>query len=263
MGGYCHLVRPRARPAVPASPRWGSAPWLAALAVALALASALDAAGAFSGIDQGAVDHLMPALNPARTAPSGILTGLYRPYAPGTPWWQSILDLWTYPCSVLASGLLVLAAAALAARRGRPALALAAPVAWAGGNALELLGKGLLHRPLLVAHAAGATVPLTSFDTSFPSGHAIRGLVVAWALAALWPRARASLALWYAFVPVFLVMAAAHTPSDVVGGLLVGLLVSGAAGELADRLPGARPRLRPGTLRRARRSRAGATSGAG
>ena len=53
----------------------------------------------------------------------------------------------------------------------------------------------------------------------------IRGLVVGFAVALVWPRATRAVALWLLFVPVALVLAAAHTITDVLGGLLAGLIL--------------------------------------
>jgi hypothetical protein len=61
---------------------------------------------------------------------------------------------------------------------------------------------------------------VVSFDTSFPSGHEIRTvLLVSFLIACapkLWPVGLA----WLAAVTVMLVLGGWHTPSDVLGGLL-------------------------------------------
>jgi membrane-associated phospholipid phosphatase len=87
-------------------------------------------------------------------------------------------------------------------------------------NAAELVGKSVIERPVL--HLG--RVPLHTFDTSFPSGHALRAclaaaLVVAVARRAAWP-----VLLWVAVALPALVVTAAHTPSDVVGGVLLAAL---------------------------------------
>jgi membrane-associated phospholipid phosphatase len=205
---------------------------LAGLLVLFAALAGLDAAGAFTCIDQYAVDHLMPSLTPpVKGAPSDPYGGLYSPFSTGTNWWCTILDLWCYPCSVLISGLVLACTLVSARRRGHPApaLALALALAWALGNAIELGGKSLIVRPALYLTRAGLRQHITTFDKSFPSGHMIRGMIVATLVVALWPQAKRYVVVWYAFVGPFLVLSSSHTPSDVVGGLVIaGVLVGGA-----------------------------------
>jgi hypothetical protein len=87
----------------------------------------------------------------------------------------------------------------------------------------------------------------------------IRGLLVAAALALLWPAATRWLIAWFVFVGPFLVLSSSHTPSDVLGGLLVagallaaarGLAASAAVGRLDIpallRLPGGAAAAPPG-----------------
>ena len=69
---------------------------------------------------------------------------------------------------------------------------------------------------------------LVGFDASWPSGHALRCGLVAGALAVVWPRLRMPLAIWLVAVVVLLELAGFHTPTDLVGGLL--LATAAAAG---------------------------------
>ena len=64
-----------------------------------------------------------------------------------------------------------------------------------------------------------------TYDDSFASGHMMRGLIVAYTLTLLWSRASPWVWIWAALVGPALVLESAHTPSDVVGGALIGLLV--------------------------------------
>jgi undecaprenyl-diphosphatase len=66
-------------------------------------------------------------------------------------------------------------------------------------------------------------VAIPSFHGSFPSGHTIRALLVATLVIAFRPALRAPALVWFVGAVVALVVVAAHTPSDVLGGLLVGL----------------------------------------
>src|SRR5439155_19622479 len=101
---------------------------------------------------------------------------------------EAFCNAWTFPGSVLLSGALLVACCVVLARRGRKTAALVWASAWLLANAAELLGKSMLHRPTLHLTTAGATVPLPSFDNSFPSGHAVRAVVIAALLAAVWRR---------------------------------------------------------------------------
>jgi undecaprenyl-diphosphatase len=110
-------------------------------------------------------------------------------------------------------------------RRGQRRAAAAWVVAWLVANGLEVAGKGLLHRPALSAVVNGARLHVVAFETSFPSGHTARALVVAFMLAAVWPRIAWAAWLWAVVTCGLLVVSGDHTPSDIVGGVLAALLV--------------------------------------
>jgi membrane-associated phospholipid phosphatase len=106
---------------------------------------------------------------------------------------------------------------------------LRAPVwlaAWLGATVVEFVIRHVLTRPVL--YRGGVHLP--AFDSSWPSGHALRCAVVAAVLATAWPRTRTALAVWLVASAVLLEIAGFHTPTDVVGGLLLALLACGAAG---------------------------------
>lgn len=173
------------------------------LFVALA---ALVAAGVFHGADQYAVSHWMPWLQ-GESHPFVEISTLV---VPETRWTLggTLVALWTYPASLLPSALV----AGYAAWRLRAA----GPAAlWVAANAVELAGKLLVERPALYAHGRH----VTGFDHSLPSGHTMRALVVAYALAALGRRGRLAYA-WALSVPFALVALGDHVPTDVVAGLL-------------------------------------------
>jgi membrane-associated phospholipid phosphatase len=201
---------------------------LGALVAVFALLVALVELGAFSSIDQFAIDHLMPPLTPGGQSTVS-LSGLYNPFGRHTSWWVKVYELWTYPCSVLVSLLVVTTVVAVAFRRGRLATALVFAGAWVAGNAIELIGKELIRRPALHAAAHGVHFHVSAFDNSFPSGHMIRGMMVAATLLVVWPRAKVPLIAWCALVGPLLVLSAAHTPSDIAGGLVVGSVLIVAA----------------------------------
>ncbi len=196
---------------------------LGGLAAGLAVLSALVQAGALSTIDQFSADHLMPWLVPGNS--SGVTSeSFYRAFPLHSPNAIKVLDLWTYPCSVLVSGLIMIVTGAILWRRyGLPA-GLAPAAAWVLANGLEVVGKGVLTKPDVFGTAYGQRVPVVPFDDSFPSGHMTRGVVVAWAVALVWRRATPWLVVWASLVGPALVLSSAHTITDAVGGALVGLL---------------------------------------
>ncbi len=197
---------------------------LAGLGAALVVLTVLVVAGAVTGLDQFSLDHLMPWLVPG--SPAGSLTaGFYRPFKLHTVTATKILDLWTYPCSVLISGVMVATACALLWRRVGAVAALAPAAAWVIGNGIEVAGKHVIVRPALYGTANDVRVHVTAFDDSFPSGHMMRGVLVAGAVVLVWRRATRWAVLWAVLVGPALVLQAAHTITDVVGGALVGLIL--------------------------------------
>ena len=181
----------------------------AALAVAVA-------AGAFTGLDQWGVEHVMPGGHFTGRAPS-LLDSLV-PLA-GTRWssaWSVLANVVTLPASFLV-------ALAIVAWRSRVLAALLVAAV-----AVETLCKELLARPEL-HHGSQHVV---AFDDSFPSGHALRAVIVAGAIASPWATA------WVVSAIVLLQLAGWHTPTDIAGGLLLGasaLLARGGAARALGR----------------------------
>ena len=180
-----------------------------------ALTATLSATGVLHGVDQYAVEHLMPWLQ-VRHHPLVTFGGLTIPsFDP--PAGNIALELWTYPAAVLPSLLIVLVAAR---RLGRPT-GLVWGALWCVGNAIELAGKLSLRKPDLYHH----TYHVSAFDTSLPSGHTIRALILAGAVATAWRSGRLAL-VWAVTIPFALVVAGAHAPSDVVTGVFVAMTVA-------------------------------------
>ena len=136
-------------------------------------------------------------------------------------------EIVTLPGQVVLSLLLVLVAAWQLRKRGRMEAAVCWTAAWVVAVAVELGFRHTLTRPPLYRDGAH----LVAFDSSWPSGHALRCALVAAALAFAWPRLRIPLGTWLAAGVVLLELAGFHTPTDVVGGLL--LATGAAAGALA------------------------------
>ena len=192
------------------------------VAVALAILTALVVSGGISAADQYAVDHWMPLLDPTGGSSPASVTEQFYPHLGGPL--QTFCNLWTFPASIPVSGALVGLCALALARRGQRTAGLAWVTAWIVANAVEVIGKSVLHRPALHAVEAGSRVSFNTFAHSFPSGHALRALIVAVVLATVWRRATWPAAAWAGIALPLLVVNAAHTPSDVVGGALLAAL---------------------------------------
>lgn len=172
------------------------------VSAAFAALAAAVAAGVFTGLDQWSVDHLMPG-GTFTSDESGLLEALVPLY--GTHWgnaYSVAANVVTLPASFVI-------ALAIVARRSR-ALAVVLVV----GTAVETLCKEVLDRPALYSGAHH----ITGFDSSFPSGHTLRTVLVAAAVAQPWGAA------WAVASIVLLQLAGWHTPTDIAGGLLLGLL---------------------------------------
>jgi membrane-associated phospholipid phosphatase len=136
------------------------------------------------------------------------------------PLGAAIAQIVTLPGQALISFLVVL----VAARRLRTVIW---PGAWLAAVAVEVVFRHALTRPALYRDG----VHLVAFDTSWPSGHALRCAIVAAAVGAAWPRLRILLAAWLAAAVVLLDLAGFHTPTDIAGGLL--LAAAAGAGAVA------------------------------
>jgi membrane-associated phospholipid phosphatase len=181
-----------------------------ALAAAFATLAVLVAAGAFTGLDQWAVEHLMPSASVHQGRPGWLEAAVPLLHQRFDSPLALAADIVTLPGAALVSLAIVVAAWRVA---GPGLLA-----AWAAGSAVELLCKHVLVRPAL--HDGGFHV--AAFDSSFPSGHALRAVIVACAVTQLWPRARGAAIVWVVASVVLLQLAGWHTPSDLAGGLLLG-----------------------------------------
>jgi membrane-associated phospholipid phosphatase len=200
-----------------------------AAAAAFAALSVLVAAGALTRLDQWAVDHAMTHIHRAGAKPTlgdALVPLLHTDFHSAV---DVTANLVTAPASLVLSLLLVGACCVALGRRGRPRAAKAWAAAWIAGTAVEELCKSALTRPALYRHG----VHVVGFDSSYPSGHAIRSLVVAAAVAAAWPPARRWVGAWALASIVLLEVDALHTPSDLAGGLLVSAVLIGAARRVA------------------------------
>src|SRR3569833_2210840 len=86
-----------------------------------------------------------------------------------------------------------------------------------------VIGRG---RPFVGGKAdAFNFVPFTGAEPYFslPSGHAVASVALAFAVAAIWPRARFLMAIYAVVIILSRLVLLAHHPSDVLAGALVGL----------------------------------------
>lgn len=189
---------------------------IALLAAAFAALAGLVAAGAFTGVDQWAVDHAMPGASFHHAEGSFVdaLVPLYHLHW-GSPY-AVAADVVTLPAAFLVALVIVSACS-----RALGAALVAAVL-------VEVICKETLDRPAL----HDGSFHVVAFDSSFPSGHALRTVIVA---TALWPRLRWAAALWAAAALALLLLAGWHTPTDIAGGLLLGALGARAAGALRRR----------------------------
>ena len=193
------------------------------LAAAYAALAVLVAAGAFTGLDQWAVDHAMPGGHGAGTPPTLVEAAVPLYHASWHGWLNGIADVVTLPAQALVASLLAAACLLVLWRRGRQTPALVWGAAWVAGNATEVLCKSVLARPLLYRDG----LPITAFSSSFPSGHTLRAVLLATLAAVVWPAASRWLAVWAAAILVLLEVDGLHVPTDIAGGLLLaGLLVT-------------------------------------
>ena len=126
---------------------------------------------------------------------------------------QAAVDIVGLPASALVS-FLVVAWCCVRLRSPRWLLV------WVGATAVELVCREAVTRPALHLGA----LHLSGFDSSFPSGHTLRALVVAGAVGAVWPRARPWAYAWALVVAALVLVAGWHVPSDVAGGLVLAAL---------------------------------------
>jgi hypothetical protein len=193
-------------------------------AAGFAALSALVAGGALTRLDQWAMDHAMTdvRVTGAKATLADALVPLLHTH------FDSPLDVVTgvvtAPASLILSLILVAGCCVALQRRGRVRAAYGWALAWLAGNIVEVLCKSTLTRPPLYRHG----LHVLAFDSSFPSGHTVRSIVVAGAIATAFPAARLWVAAWAAACVALLEADAWHTPSDIAGGLLLSALLVAA-----------------------------------
>jgi len=163
--------------------------------------------GALSGLDNHAIHHWMPWARPPGKHQLVSLRSAFLPETRSTLG-GTLVGLWAYPASPFLSLVIVLVCARFLERRA----ALAVLALWLVANAVEVAGKLTVTRP---------SIDVANLRDSFPSGHTVRALVIAAALAWTWRRAGPVALAWALTVPFALVALGDHVPTDVIGGVLL------------------------------------------
>ena len=185
----------------------------AACAAAFAALASLVSVGDLTGVDRWAMAHAMPdaSFTGGKPTIAGALVPLWD-----SSWNDAVAivtNVLTLPAAFLVASAIV--AASCLALRNRDAVLLAC--AFIAGNVVEEITKTALTRPPLYAHG----LHVVAFDNSFPSGHTIRTVLVAVAVAAAWPRLAAWVWAWAIGSTAMIELGALHVPSDIAGGLLL------------------------------------------
>jgi membrane-associated phospholipid phosphatase len=177
--------------------------------------------------DEWAVQHVMPGLEPygRPPPPEQAIVPLRHLGTGGRRAVRSVADVWTLPASAGVSFLLFALGGFLLWRRGQRVAALVWVGAWLVGNGIELLCKHTLDRPPLYGYDTGRRIHVQGFDSSYPSGHTLRAVLLAALVAALRPRLRWRAVAWAAIALVALLLAGFHAPTDIVGGILLAALL--------------------------------------
>ena len=212
------------------------------LAAGFAVLAAIVALGVLDHFDQWAVDHLMPGVGPGPGSPS-ILSSVMPVFHPDRSHTHVGLSALTYAIVVAASALpsAIVVGVCLLVLWGRRRLvvAVALGAAFVVANLVELICKESILRDALYKHVDGAALHIGALDSSYPSGHATRAVLMAACVGACLPVLRWLLAAWIVAVAAMLVVGGWHTPSDVAGGLLLSttllLLADVAAAKVVAR----------------------------
>jgi membrane-associated phospholipid phosphatase len=204
----------------------------AAFGLLFVVLAILVGAGSLSRPDQWSVDHLMPGLTGA-TRSTSVLDSLFPIFDPGKEHGHLLVSALTYAivwiASVIPASLLVALAIFSLHRHGKDTLAIGIGTAFVVADLIEIIGKSTITRPALHTRSGRTVVHVVPFDTSFPSGHEIRAVLLVVCLIACFPRLWPVGLGWLSAVTVMLVVGGWHTPSDVLGGLLVAVAVIGLA----------------------------------
>ena len=192
--------------------------------VVFVLLGALVASGDLThSVDTYALQHLMPGIS-TRQSPLGFLDRIGFGLGVGGP--HRAIHLAAKAITLPAWGPASVVVAAIlcgVAYRRRRRLAFVWAIALGAITACELASKAVVERPaLFLLVTPGNREHISGFDSSYPSGHEARGLMLAFLAGILWPRLRPVLAAWLVAGTVMLEVGGYHTPSDLIGGGALG-----------------------------------------
>jgi membrane-associated phospholipid phosphatase len=198
-------------------------------AVGLAALAVLVATGHAATFDQWSARTLMPYQDRPLTEPSlwdQLMSPLAAVTRTGNDLPSRLLFASTLPAAPLATGVAAAIGIFALVTRGQPRRALIWTLALVSCAVAEAGIKALVERPLIHKYDAvrQASVTKDSFNHSFPSGHTVRGLLLAFLFAELVPALRPFLAAWLVVMSASLVLTSMHTPTDVAGGVLLALV---------------------------------------
>jgi membrane-associated phospholipid phosphatase len=132
---------------------------------------------------------------------------------------RSLAETLITPADTSIATVVILLVAGILFVHGRRREALAWPIALVGAVAVEIICKLLISQ-----HRSGLWAGYgLSFDSSFPSGHMLRAILMAGAMMAVWPVLRRALELWCIVVAICLLVTGWHLPTDIAGGVLAGM----------------------------------------
>ena len=137
----------------------------------------------------------------------------------GHPRMRAWTEVLISPAGPMITALVIAGAAVCLLARRQTRSAAAWPAALALALVVEIICKLVVgqHRSG-IWHGFGLTL-----DSSFPSGHMLRAILIAGAVAAVIPALRVALGMWCAAVAVCLLINGWHLPTDIAGGILAGM----------------------------------------
>jgi membrane-associated phospholipid phosphatase len=137
----------------------------------------------------------------------------------GRPQMRDWTEVLISPAGPMITALVIAAAAICLLARRQTRAAAAWPAALGLALVVEIVCKLVVgqHRSG-IWHGFGLT-----FDSSFPSGHMLRAILITGAVAAVIPALRLGLGLWCVAVAVCLLINGWHLPTDIAGGILAGM----------------------------------------
>jgi undecaprenyl-diphosphatase len=192
----------------------------AAVGVGLAyvLLTIATMSGLLAPLDEAVIHHvtkISPGLSPGPRT-------MLEP-ADFTTAWSTLNRALEFPASPAVSVALAAGCCWLLLRQRRWQSAFAWLGVWVAATMIEIACKIFLSRPMLDVTVSGVHLQTATFARSFPSGHVLRAVLIAGAIASLSPRIGLIAMVWAASLLPFRVWTGAHTPTDVIGGVLMGM----------------------------------------